>query len=417
MKKLVPLLGFVALATTTILQFTTLVVAVPPPGIPVIQWEKHILDDKFRSEGVAIGDVNKDGKMDVMNGEYWYEAPNWKKHEMQPPVDHKDGLSNYSRSFACWAEDINKDGWVDLIVIDFPGVPCYWMENPKGKEGHWKKHIIWHSACNETPQYVDLFKTGQRVLVMGFQPKPKPGEKEDGNMGQMAWFKPGSDVYSPWEMHPISAPSTKENRIPGTMRFSHGLGVGDLNGDKRLDVITIGGWWEQPEKVTDKPWPFHPTNVTDAMADLFAYDVDNDGKADIIGSSAHKFGIWWFQQKPGKDHPTFVKQELFRELVSETHAMNFVDIDGDGLKDLVTGKRAYSHGISEPGSRWPAMLYWFKAEKKKDGLTIFNPVVIDTDSGIGTQFEVNDINGDGKPDVIVSNKRGVFVHIQKSVKK
>ncbi len=417
MKKLFLLLGCVALATTAIVQFAEPVGAVPPPGIPVIQWEKYTLDEKFRSEGVAIGDVNKDGKMDVMNGEYWYEAPDWKKHEMQAPADHKDGLGNYSRSFACWAEDINKDGWVDLIVIDFPGVPCYWMENPKEKGGHWKKHTIWHSACNETPQYVDLFGNGQRVLIMGFQPKPKEGEKEDGNMGQMAWFKPGSDVNTIWEMHPISVPSTKEARIPGTMRFSHGLGVGDINGDKRLDVITIGGWWEQPEKTDDKAWAFHPNGLGDAMADLYAHDIDGDGKADIIGSSAHKFGIWWFQQKPGKDHPSFVKQELFKELVSETHAMNMVDIDGDGLKDLVTGKRAYSHGTSEPGSRWPAMVYWFKAEKKKDGMTTFTPVVIDTDSGIGTQFEVADMNGDGKPDVIVSNKRGVFVHVQKSIKK
>ena len=140
-------------------------------------------------------------------------------------MDHKDGLGNYSRSFACWAEDLNHDGYPDLIVIDFPGIPCYWMENPKGKDGHWVKHTIWHSACNETPIYADLLGTGKRVLLMGFQPVGAPA---DGNDGQMAYFSPNEkDPNGLWEMHPISEPSQPGKSIPGTNRFSHGLGIGD----------------------------------------------------------------------------------------------------------------------------------------------------------------------------------------------
>ena len=88
-----------------------------------VAWKKEVLDTHFRSEGVAVADVNRDGKKDVLNGEYWYEAPDWKPHELQPPMDFKDGLSNYSRSFACWTEDFNSDGFLDLIVIDFPRCP------------------------------------------------------------------------------------------------------------------------------------------------------------------------------------------------------------------------------------------------------------------------------------------------------
>src|SRR5262245_47744889 len=72
---------------------------------PTITWKKTILDRKFRSEGVAVADVNKDGKIDVLNGEYWYEAPDWTPHELQPPKDFGDGQSGYSRVFFCWAED------------------------------------------------------------------------------------------------------------------------------------------------------------------------------------------------------------------------------------------------------------------------------------------------------------------------
>jgi hypothetical protein len=370
-----------------------------------ISWKKTVLDPVFHGEGVAVADVNRDGKTDVLAGELWYEAPDWKAHEMQP-VGKYNGLTGYSQVFACWADDLNGDGWQDLIVIDFPGKPCYWLENPKGSEGHWKKHVIWHSACNETPQYLDLLGKGKRVLVMGFQPRGKDNE------GQMAYFTPGADPTQTWEMHPISEPSAPGKVVPGTFRFSHGLGVGDLNGDGRLDVICTGGWWEQPAKVEDRPWAFHAADLGPDCADMYAYDVDGDGKADVISSSAHKYGIWWHQQKPGTaDSPTFLRHDLFPMLVSETHALHCVDINGDGLKDLVTGKRIWSHGRNEPGSDKAAMLYWFEA-RKSDGVTRFVPHAIDDDSGVGTQFVVADVNGDKLPDVVVSNKKGVFVFEQ-----
>jgi hypothetical protein len=390
---------------------------------PVITWKKVVLDPRFRSEGVAAFDVNNDGKKDVANGEYWYEAPNWTPHEMQPPKDHGTGEKSYSRSFCCWAEDLNGDGFLDLIVIDFPGEPCYWMENPKGKDGHWKKHLIWHSACNETPQYADLLGTGKKVLIMGFQPEGKQTE------GQMAYFTPDpKDPYAKWIMHPISEPSTppemKDGKpvprtgkeIPGTQKFSHGLGVGDMNKDGKLDVICTGGWWEQPAKADGvTPWTFHPERFGEACADMFAVDLENTGTPGVLSTSAHKFGVWYqrpFKKDPKKPEYSWETITLFGRLASETHAAHFVDIDGDGLKDLVTGKRYWSHGRSEPGHDWDACTYWLKAKKEKDGIITFTPHLIDADCGVGTQFAVEDVNGDGLLDIVVSNKKGVRVLYQ-----
>src|SRR5262249_40906962 len=158
------------------------------------------------------------------------------------------------------------------------------------------------------------------VLLMGTQPK---GAKIDANEGQMAYFTPGKDPNALWEIHPISEPSTQGRPpVPGTFMFSHGLGVGDVNGDGRTDVICTGGWWEQPAKVEDKPWTFHPANLGPACADMFTYDMNLDGKACVLSSSAHQFGIWAYHPKAGKDHPEFAQVPLFRELVSETHAMH-----------------------------------------------------------------------------------------------
>lgn len=384
-----------------------------------IAWKKTILDRRFLSEGVAVADVNKDGKMDILTGEIWYQAPDWVPHRLRPgKEDYRDGEKNvYSTSFACWADDLNGDGYPDLIVVGFPGAPCHWYENPKGKDGHWKAHEIWHSACNETPAYLDLLGNGKRVLLMGWQPKGKENE------GQMAYFTPGDDPTRPWQMHPISDPSSKGHVIPGTFRFAHGLGAGDVNGDGKLDVLCTGGWWEQPATLDDKPWAFHPIRFIDNKkedfpsgqdcADMFAYDIDGDGRTDILSSSAHRYGIWADLQRGDKAEPAFHRLTLFPKLASQTHALHCVDINGDGLKDLVTGKRWWAHGPhgdADPNA--PAKLYWFEAKKSSDGQIRFVPHEIDDNSGMGTQFTIADVNGDKLLDVVTANKKGVFLFEQ-----
>jgi hypothetical protein len=215
-------------------------------------------------------------------------------------------------------------------------------------------------------------------------------------------------------MHAISQPSTPEKKVPGTDVYSHGLGVGDVTGDGKLDVICKGGVWEQISQNGKPAWKFHEAYLGEDCADMFAYDIDGDNSPDVLSSSAHNYGIWgYLQRSSGRTGLGFGRVALFPKLVSQTHAMHCVDINGDGLKDLVTGKRWWAHGAKgDADPNGPAKLYWFEARKNPDGAVRFTPREVDGDSGIGTQFWVGDINGDKLPDIVVSNKKGTFLFEQ-----
>ena len=85
------------------------------------------------------------------------------------------------------------------------------------------------------------------------------------------------------------------------------------------------------------------------------------------------------------------------------------DMDGDGVQDIVTGKRRWAHGPKgdvEPGA--DPVLYWFQIKRDGKGGAHFTPHLVDNASGVGTQVTTADLNKDGKPDIIVANKMGVF---------
>lgn len=359
-----------------------------------ITFKKTVLSREFRSEGVAVADVNRDGRADILAGNLWYEAPTWTPHEIAP-LKPFDAAKGYSESFQNFAADVNRDGWADQIVITFPGKPAVWRENPKNAGGHWREHVIWRSACNESPTLVDLLGDGKRVLVFAFDDS------------QMAWYEPNKDATREFTAHIIS-----EKKAPGTNRYAHGLGVGDVNGDGRADVLTTKGYYEAPADRRRGPWRFVPADLGPDAAQMYVMDVNRDGLADVVSSSSHDVGVWWHEQKRRDGGTAFVRHTIDNSF-SQSHALEMADIDRDGSMDFVTGKRFWAHGPEgdvNPGD--PAVLNWFELRRGSKGAVEWVRHEIDRDSGVGTQFVVADVNGDGRPDVVTANKKGVFLFEQ-----
>lgn len=368
-----------------------------------ILFKKHTLTNDFVSEGVAVGDINKDGKIDVMAGAYWFEAPNWTKHEIKPGKSFDPG-KEYSDSFLNFNLDVNLDGWVDQIVIGFPGTAGFWYENPQNREGHWTKHVFLEAVGigNESPNFVDVDGDGRQDILCA-----------DSNAKQIVWLRgPKEKGSATWERIPVS-----DVNAPGTDKFSHGIGLGDINKDGRKDVIIRSGWWEAPVDRTQSNWKFHAADFGEDCSHMHVLDANGDGLNDVISASAHKFGIWWYEQgKDSNGQTTWQRHEIDKS-ISQTHSSQLIDLNGDGHRDFMTGKRYFAHNDTntDPGTYDPAVFAWFEFKPGKDPTWQLHE--IDNNSGAGLNFIAEDITRDRLIDFVISNKKGVFIFENQSKKK
>jgi len=401
---------------------------------PVLHlFKKQHLEKHYWSEGAMFGDLNKDGKPDAISGPYWWEGPDFKKrHEIYPATrttktknlkgedaefpgfEGNFGSRNaYSTdNFFSFVYDFNGDGWNDVLTYGLPGTPAYLYLNPQGKEQHWERHQVFDAVDNESPTFVDLTGDGKPEMVCN----------SGGNFGYASpdW----KNVTAKWKFTPISEKGNWQ-------RFTHGLGVGDINGDGKLDIIYSGGWFEQPASLAGDPiWKHHKVQFAPAAAQIYAYDVNGDGRADIITAlAAHGYGLAWHEQLAEKDAAGLPKwrshvfmhkapeENRYGVRFPELHAVELFDVDGDGLADIVTGNCYWAHGPAvAPGAGEEGVLYWFKLVRNPDKSVDWVPRLIDTASGVGRQIGVGDVNGDGRPDFIIGNKKGTFVFVNEARK-
>src|SRR5215467_10043136 len=293
-----------------------------------ILFERRMIDPGA-SEPAAAADINGDGKLDIVSGEYWYEAPAWTRHRFRE-IPY---TNNYIDDFSDLPLDVNGDGRVDIVSCSWFGKRLFWSENPGRASGEWQAHPIEEGYNVEFTFLVDLDNDGKaRELLPEFGGKGSP----------TAWYELKNGAFV---KHVVSANN-----------YGHGIGAGDINKDGRNDLITPKGWFEAPPDPRTGDWKWHPDFDLGDTGFIYVLDVNGDGRNDLVTSLAHNYGVLWFEQTAGNKWEKHVIDDSW----SQPHAMTLVDLNGDGRMDLVTGKRFMAHNGRDPGEREPLGIYWYE---------------------------------------------------------
>jgi hypothetical protein len=385
-------------------------------------FELHRLDGLFYSWSPAIGDFNHDGKLDVAAGPWIYLGPDFTTaEEYYTPVTYNPTADYPQLSTVALAHDFTGDGWDDILQFTGnAGVITGWLYvNPHGESRHWDKYKVLDLLANEDTEMVDLFGDGKVEILHG------------GPNNGLGYSRPDpANPTGKWITTMIAPPG------PWGDFLVHGLGAGDINGDGRKDVVTPYGWWEQPPPGTQGYWKYHPTAFSNlgisqggpGGSTLCVFDVNGDGLNDVVSAQqGHGFGLAWFEQKRDTaGNISFVRHWIMNDwlddnaggvMFTELHAMGCADMDGDGIPDIVTGKRQFSHLDTwvDPDPWGTPVLYVYKTvrDRSAPGGARFEPELVHNFSGVGAHIDLRDMNNDGKPDIVTSGPYGTFIFLNK----
>ena len=392
--------------------------------------------DGGAAESAAVADVNNDGRLDILSAENWYEAPRWTKRFIRTiPIS-----SGYVDSFSDLPIDVDSDGFVDVVQIGYFARRIVWMKNPGRSGGEWTEHLIDAIGPTEFAFLVDLDNDGTADDLL---------PQFTGAAGApLTWYDLQAGA---WVKHIVSSRS-----------YGHGIGAGDLNGDKRADILTPQGWLEAPaDPRASGNWTFHstdwqqraippPTRVEapsltvpppvivppvaaltpvaaaagergaipargDRGAEwgfLHVLDVNGDGRNDVLTTSAHSYGICWFEQRADGEW----RQHVIDHSWSHSHASALADVNGDGRPDLVTGKRFQARNAPAPGDSDPLGIYWYEFVRTANNpLTwVRHTITYAGKAGGGLQMAARDMDGDGDMDVVSGGKSGLFLAVNQA---
>ncbi len=354
------------------------------------------------NEGCAIGDINRDGHLDITAGEFWYAGPDLAQHPLRKLLPFgADYLENNGEHLL----DVNSDGWLDVVSGSFMQPKLSWYENP-GASGEWGQRWKAHELVNT--EHVQNENTRMRDL--------------DGDgVGEIiidSWNE--NNPLIAWKIGAGAAPTVEKILIGEAgsgISNGHGMGFGDVNGDGLEDVIFKNGWYQRPAKgAMEKPWRHHADWAWDhAGSPMLAVDLDEDGRNDVIWGDGHNYGLYWMQQRePAADGSTNWRMYTIDKKFSQAHTMAWADIDGDGENELITGKRVRAHSGKDPGGlEDPVVIYY---DWDAETLKFAKHEVHRGQAGIGLQIRIADMNGDGKPDIVVPGKSGTHVLWNEGVK-
>ncbi|RYF59754.1 MAG: VCBS repeat-containing protein [Cytophagaceae bacterium] len=339
--------------------------------------------ESYESAGVV--DVDGNGTLDIVSGDFWYEndggskQPTFRKRHL---IGHQKREDQYYDDFSSIPFDVNADGRPDIITGGWWSGKLRWLENvPKDD---WPIHDIATVGNVETTRAWDIDGDGKPEICPNNPGKP------------LVYVKYQAD-------HTFKS-------MPVHSTQGHGLGFGDVNGDGRGDFIISDGWLEQSGDRNTPTWTYHPEfKLGTASVPVLVVDVDGDKVNDLIVGQGHGYGLHWYSQgKSPTGERTWTKHSI-DENNSQYHVMEWVDITGDGKPELLTGKRYRAHNDNDPGSNDPVGLYYFTVEKGAFKKNVISFGTAGEGKGTGIQFATADLRRNGRTDIVVAGKDGLYV--------
>mgnify|MGYP002641680822 CR=1 FL=1 len=356
--------------------------------MPVRFRKQFVSEERFESAGAW--DVDNDGHVDIVSGGYWYPGPDFRT---RCPIGEIPAVADYYDDFTTIPMDINGNGYVDFVAGGWFSETVQWRENPMGqRDTPWTLHDVGHVGNIETTRAWDIDGDGDLEIIPSLPDGPvdvfKLVRDADGR---------GTGEF------------VRHRIWDGPQR--HGLGFGDIAGNGRADIIMTNGWLEAPARPFDEPWIFHEEfDVGEASVPIIVADVTGNGLSDLIVGQAHDYGLhWWEQGRDDAGERTWTRR-IIDPFNSQYHDMQWVDIDGDGACELVTGKRYRAHGGMDPGSADPVGLYYFKWTGEGFSKQVIDYGPAGTGCGCGLHFAVADLTGDGRLDIVAPGKDGLYVY-------
>lgn len=351
-----------------------------------LKWRKVLISDE-RYESAGVFDVNNDGVPDIVSGAYWYEGPDFKKFHK---VGDVQPVGEYFDDFSTIPMDINGDGRMDFITGGWWGNTLRWRENPGDPNKEWPERVIAETGNVETTRAWDVDGDGIIEIVPN-----TPG-------GPLVVYKLVTD-----------------SKGKGTGKFArhklydgpqgHGLGFGDITGSGRGDFVLCNGWIEAPEDPYKGKWVFHQDfDLGSGSVPILVVDVNGDGINDLIVGQAHAYGLDWWEQRIDGGKRTWIKHPI-DPFNSQYHDLQWVDIDGDGQCELVTGKRYRAHCGNDPGEYDDVGLYYFKWNGESFSKQVIDYGPTRASTGCGIFFAVADLRGSGRLDIVAPGKDGLYV--------
>ncbi|MEE3179600.1 MAG: VCBS repeat-containing protein, partial [Verrucomicrobiota bacterium] len=130
--------------------------------------QRTVLSRGFVTEGASIGDVNGDGRLDLVAGPYWYAGPEFKEQNRYYPGEALNPKGYAHSSFLSWVMDVNADGRNDILQIAHG--PAFHLDiYVQPKEGPavetWPKHRVVTSFGGESPEMIDITGDGKPEMV------------------------------------------------------------------------------------------------------------------------------------------------------------------------------------------------------------------------------------------------------------